>query len=124
MMDLDKFKTINDTHGHLVGDAVLVAVARTLEGTVRASDTVARLGGDEFCIIAPEISSVETAQILREKIRTSIAQIEIEPRIKIAASIGFAVFPIDASTADTLYMVADRAMYQQKHIYSGSTALG
>jgi diguanylate cyclase (GGDEF)-like protein len=123
-IDLNRFKQINDTHGHLVGDAVLVAVARTLEGTVRASDTVARLGGDEFCIIAPEISSVETAQILREKIRTSIAQIELEPRIKIAASIGFAVFPIDASTADTLYMVADRAMYQQKHIYSGSTALG
>ncbi len=123
-IDLNRFKQINDTHGHLVGDAVLVAVARALENTVRASDTVARLGGDEFCIIAPDISTSEDADVLREKIRIAIAQIELEPSIKIKAAIGFAIFPIDASTADTLYTVADRAMYQQKHAYSGSSALG
>jgi diguanylate cyclase (GGDEF)-like protein len=123
-IDLNRFKQINDTHGHSLGDAVLVAVARALESAVRASDTVARLGGDEFCIIAPEINTTEAAYVLREKIKTAIDQIELEPNVKIQAAIGFAIFPKDASTADALYTVADRAMYQQKRIYSGSTALG
>jgi diguanylate cyclase (GGDEF)-like protein len=123
-IDLNRFKQINDTFGHSVGDDVLKVVATTLENTVRASDTVARLGGDEFCIIAPDISSVETARGLCEKIKAAITQIELESNVKIEASIGFAIFPIDASTADTLYTVADRAMYQQKRVYSGSTALG
>ena len=123
-IDLNQFKQINDTHGHSVGDAVLVAVARALENTIRTSDTVARLGGDEFCIIAPEISTIDDAHILLKKIQAAIFQIELEPNIKIEAAIGFAIFPIDATTADSLYTVADRAMYQQKRAYSGSTALG
>jgi diguanylate cyclase (GGDEF)-like protein len=123
-IDLNHFKQTNDTHGHAFGDAVLVAVAQALENTVRASDLVARLGGDEFCIIAPDIDNSDDAHVLLEKIRLAIYQIQLDCPVKISAAVGFALFPTDASTADALYSAADKAMYQQKRIYSGNTALG
>ncbi len=114
-IDLNHFKTINDTYGHAAGDIVLISVARVFENTVRASDTVARLGGDEFCIIAPDIRTPEMATILLEKLKAVIHAIYIpEMPILLSASMGYAIFPTDASTADGLYRAADRAMYVEK----------
>ncbi len=122
-IDLNRFKQINDTHGHSAGDAVLIAVARAIENSLRASDMAVRLGGDEFCIIAPEVSSRADAQVLQEKISIAIQSISLEPNISISAAIGYAIFPDDASNADTLYTAADQAMYRQKN-YAGNSARG
>ncbi len=122
-IDLNRFKQINDTHGHAAGDAVLVAVARAMQKCLRASDMAVRLGGDEFCIIAPEVSSRTDARVLLEKISIAIEAIWLEPNIQISAAIGYAIFPDDASSADALYTAADHAMYRQKN-YAGNSARG
>jgi diguanylate cyclase (GGDEF)-like protein/PAS domain S-box-containing protein len=122
-IDLNRFKQINDTHGHAHGDATLIAVARAIESSIRASDMAVRLGGDEFCIIAQEISNKRDAALLQEKVIAAIENITLDSNIKISAAVGFAIFPDDATSADTLYRAADRAMYQQKR-YSGSVARG
>ncbi len=122
-IDLNRFKQINDTHGHAQGDATLIAVARAIESSIRASDVAVRLGGDEFCIIAQDIDNKHDAALLQEKIISAIQNIRLEPNIKISAAVGYAIFPDDATSADTLYSAADRAMYIQKR-YSGNVARG
>ena len=115
-LDIDRFKTINDTLGHSVGDHLLRQVGDRLGATVRKADTVARFGGDEFVIIAEHLSGRETANALADKI---IASFE-EPfqvgtsELFVTASIGIAVSPEDGTDIDKLIGRADIAMYQVK----------
>lgn len=117
-IDLDRFKPINDTYGHLIGDVVLKEVATRLKYTVREADTLARLGGDEFFILARDIGSPEAAQILAEKLqRQFLAPIILDglpPIHDLSASIGVCVFPYrDVSAVDVIRR-ADHAMYEVK----------
>jgi diguanylate cyclase (GGDEF)-like protein/PAS domain S-box-containing protein len=121
-LDLDKFKPVNDTLGHTVGDELLQAVAARLQHQVRESDTVARVGGDEFTIILPDIASLEQAETVAKKIVVALAapfQLGIQKQlVNIGISIGIAVYPRDARDADALIKAADAAMYSAKQIGS------
>lgn len=116
-IDLDKFKPINDTLGHHVGDALLQVVARRLQGCVRESDIVGRLGGDEFVVLLPAIESEHDALRVAEKIRESLNQpfeLEGELPLSISSSTGIAVYPEHGSDEAQLSKNADTAMYQAK----------
>lgn len=115
-LDMDRFKHVNDTLGHSVGDLLLREVACRLEGTVRASDTVARLGGDEFVVIIANLADSGAAAQVAEKILASVAQIDriAGHEVNVSFSIGIAIFPHDAQDVDELLMRADVAMYQAK----------
>ncbi|ABZ84411.1 putative signal transduction domain protein [Heliomicrobium modesticaldum Ice1] len=116
-LDLDRFKQINDTYGHALGDLLLQGVAGRLRRAVRDSDTVARLGGDEFTILLPQIGSVEDAAKVAQKILASLRQpwsFEGIPSFCITTSIGIAVCPTDGEEAETLMHNADAAMYRAK----------
>jgi diguanylate cyclase (GGDEF)-like protein len=118
-LDLDRFKLVNDSLGHLVGDEVLKIAADRMTGCLRATDTVARLGGDEFVILLsdPPLAGKGIAQII-EKVRTSIAKpIEISAqRFRVTASIGIASYPTDGHDPETLMANADAAMYYAKEV--------
>jgi diguanylate cyclase (GGDEF)-like protein len=115
-LDLDRFKNINDSIGHHVGDRLLQLLSVRFKGLLRESDTVARLGGDEFLILLEGIESIEYPSIVAEKILTSIREpIHIaDHTLNLSASIGIALFPNDGSTVDTLIKNADSAMYLAK----------
>ncbi len=115
-LDLDRFKLINDSLGHAVGDALLKAVAARLTGAVRASDTVARLGGDEFAVILEELSSSESAARAAQEILDALAvPVIIEGReIFTTASAGLALHPADSLSGEDLIKNADTAMYAAK----------
>jgi diguanylate cyclase (GGDEF)-like protein/PAS domain S-box-containing protein len=115
-LDLDRFKGINDTLGHVAGDRLLKAVAERLLATVRESDTVSRLGGDEFIVILSGLAHEEDISKTAEKILAVIAEaIIIDSReIYTTASIGIAVFPDDGADSTLLLKNADIAMYQAK----------
>ncbi|HYU27260.1 MAG TPA: diguanylate cyclase, partial [Thermoanaerobaculia bacterium] len=115
-VDLDHFKSINDTFGHTAGDELLLEMSRRLRACVRDDDTVARLGGDEFTIILSELRHPEDAANVAEKILESIAlplTIADTP-IEVSASIGIALYPVDGQDAETLLRNADSAMYRAK----------
>ena len=116
-LDLDRFKNINDTMGHKVGDSLLKVISERLTMNLREEDTVARLGGDEFIILLEKISHAEDAAVLAEKLIDSIVQpITIGGRdIVISTSIGISVYPNDADNAEDLVKAADTAMYHAKH---------
>jgi len=115
-IDLDKFKPINDSYGHDVGDQVLVEAARRMQACIRASDTVARVGGDEFIVLLPEVESEADARLVAEKIRYEINQAMklAGLELQISSSIGIALFPEHGDTELTLLKAADTAMYQAK----------
>lgn len=115
-VDLDRFKPINDAHGHAIGDIVLLKVARRLTKILRASDSVCRLGGDEFVILLESASTVEGAEHVAEKaIEILNEPIEAQDHIcYIGASIGISVFPDDCEDAETMLRHADIAMYEAK----------
>ena len=115
-MDLDKFKLVNDTLGHAVGDELLIEVSRRLRVSVRDSDTVARLGGDEFVIVLPALRSVEDAEVVARKIQISLnAPYDIAGKdVRTSPSIGIALYPGDAADGDELLKRADEAMYEAK----------
>ncbi len=116
-LDCDRFKHINDTLGHAVGDQVLRSVARRLSTCVRESDTVSRHGGDEFVILLSEVDHQDDAGLIAEKIVASIA----EPHhvagheLTLTASVGIALYPEDGQDAQSLVLRADTAMYHAKH---------
>lgn len=116
-LDLDRFKEVNDTHGHAAGDRVLQEVSVRLRDALRASDTIARLGGDEFVVLLPGIDNPQDAEIAAEKIlralRDSFA-IEDDGSLDLSASIGIAVYPDDADNSTHLLQNADAAMYVAK----------
>ena len=118
MIDLDRFKQVNDQHGHTVGDAVLRGVALALERNVRKVDTVARFGGEEFCIVLPRIAKVEALEVA-EKLRRSVSQTPLEtapgkPPMFATISIGVASYGADAADAAALLDLADQALYEAK----------
>ena len=115
-LDLDKFKPINDTLGHDVGDVVLQEVARRLTECVRETDTVARMGGDEFAIILTPPVTAEISQITAERVLKTLSEpiIANENTCIIGASIGISIYPIDTDDAETLIKFADAAMYKVK----------
>lgn len=115
-IDLDRFKQVNDSHGHLVGDQLLEEVARRLKACVRDSDTVARLGGDEFVILLPKLGTTADGAALAEKLIASLsAPMTIAGHtVEIGASVGIAVFPTDGDTPEEIMKNADAAMYAAK----------
>jgi diguanylate cyclase (GGDEF)-like protein len=115
-LDLDRFKQINDTLGHDVGDQLLQDVAKRLKLCVRESDTVARLGGDEFVVLLSELSDVKAAAVIAEKILLAIAKpfTLIGHEFRITASIGISAYPLDGLDEQTLTKNADVAMYKAK----------
>src|SRR5579862_6137061 len=114
LIDLDKFKEVNDTMGHFEGDLVLARVGRLLELKCRQSNIVARYGGDEFVILMPETGS-EQAQVLSERLRLWIATDPMLSEREITGSFGVASFPLHGSTAEDCLRVADAGMYVSKH---------
>lgn len=114
LIDLDKFKEVNDTLGHLEGDLVLARVGRLLEQKCRQSNVVARYGGDEFIILMPE-TGVEQAQILAERLRLWVATDPMLNEHQITGSFGVASFPVHGYSVENLIRVADAGMYVSKH---------
>ena len=115
VLDLDHFKSVNDTHGHDVGDEVLRQVARCLQEFTRYHDVVARLGGEEFAVVAPNMSR-EALIKLADRIRRAIASLTIQAgnvHLKVTISVGLAVWD-RKETADDLYRRADMQLYQAK----------
>ena len=114
--DIDHFKTINDRHGHHVGDAVLTEVARRLRSSLRAIDVVGRFGGDEFVVVVPNVDDEAHARALAERVFGSVtgpfATDGVE--IPVSVSMGVAVTDADCTTADQLLQRADVAMYHSK----------
>lgn len=115
-LDGHRFKRINDTHGHIVGDAVIVQIARKLEKTVREVDTVGRLGGDEFAVILPGLESAEDALIVARRIVHEFKEPhQIEGHlIDFKVDMGIAVYPDHAEDKKTLIHCADQALYATK----------
>jgi diguanylate cyclase len=116
VVDLDRFKVINDTLGHGVGDQLLIEIARRLIGAVRAVDTVARIGGDEFLLLITAIHEPADAAIIAAKIVAALDKpVSIGgTEVHVSASLGIAVYPSDGANADTLVAHADEAMYFAK----------
>jgi diguanylate cyclase (GGDEF)-like protein/PAS domain S-box-containing protein len=115
-IDLDRFKTINDSLGHMTGDQLLKEVANRLCNSVRASDTVARLGGDEFVVLLPGIRNIDESSHVAEKIIDALAApVPLEGRmLHISPSIGICMYPDDGKDVATLMRNADSAMYHAK----------
>jgi diguanylate cyclase (GGDEF)-like protein/putative nucleotidyltransferase with HDIG domain len=114
LIDLDRFKFVNDFYGHLEGDLVLHRVGQVLEQNCRSSDVVARYGGDEFVILMPETNASQAVQIA-EKLRPAICEDPLLREKTITASFGIASFPLHGSTPQELIQVADASMYISKH---------
>lgn len=115
-IDLDRFKPINDIHGHAVGDAALVAVATRLKEALRDGDCVARLGGDEFVAILEGLEAREEAEAVAAKLLAALRRPVLveELRLDLDASIGIALYPGDGDDGEALLQAADRAMYRTK----------
>ena len=114
LMDLDRFKFVNDFYGHLEGDLVLQRVGQILETNCRRSDVVSRYGGDEFVILMPE-TSMEQARQLASKLRGWVSADALLREKNISASFGIACYPLHGSSPQELIQVADASMYLSKH---------
>ncbi|WP_233855776.1 putative bifunctional diguanylate cyclase/phosphodiesterase [Paraburkholderia sp. HD33-4] len=121
-MDLDGFKTINDSLGHSAGDAVLSAFAQRLQQCVRSSDTVARLGGDEFVVLAEQLTCGDDAAALADGVLDRMRQgtWSDEQPLQVMPSIGIALYPRDGDSVETLLQHADAAMYEAKRAGRGT----
>jgi diguanylate cyclase (GGDEF)-like protein len=117
LIDLDRFKSINDTYGHPVGDAVLVHVSQVLARQTRADTVVCRMGGDEIAVLLPgcsNLTAMRRAQDLLDAVHAHPFQLDDGTLIAISVSIGVAQVPVHAEALNTLYTVADRALYEAK----------
>ena len=115
-MDLDRFKTINDSLGHAVGDALLQSVAQRLQNAVRGSDTVSRQGGDEFVALLSEVADENAVALFADKIckAVSAGYVLADQELHVGATIGISMYPEDGADAETLIRHADVAMYHAK----------
>jgi diguanylate cyclase (GGDEF)-like protein len=118
MVDLDRFKQVNDALGHRAGDSVLREVAHRLTGCVRKADTLARHGGDEFVVVLSDLQMESDCQVVAEKILRALeAPFRVDGReFSIGASIGISLFPADAGDGEALLRNADVAMYRAKQL--------
>jgi diguanylate cyclase (GGDEF)-like protein len=118
MLDLDRFKEVNDRLGHSVGDQLLKAVGQRLVALLRESDTVSRMGGDEFLLLLPDMERIEYAAKAAERILRAVREPFVfdQQTVHITTSIGVAIFPDDGKDADTLVKNADIAMYRAKDL--------
>ena len=116
MLDLDGFKSVNDTLGHAAGDQLLKSIADRLRRSVRKGDTVARIGGDEFIIVLPGLAQHEYASRIARKLLDGVRQpLTLENQVqRITVSIGIAVYPADGKETEVLISKADIAMYFAK----------
>lgn len=118
MLDIDNFKNINDTYGHLIGDNILREISSTISTVIRKIDTPARYGGEEFVVILPETGK-EEALVIAERLREAISKIVVESsdgtKISPTASLGIAQHPADGLDAKTIVANADIALYYSKH---------
>lgn len=126
-LDLDRFKDVNDTYGHLAGDMVLKEAAKRISGITRETDAAARAGGDEFLVLLDVVSGEEAAQLCAERLIEALSQpMDIDgQQIQLDASAGIALYPADADDLVELTSAADQAMYDAKrnpgrsvHFYS------
>jgi diguanylate cyclase (GGDEF)-like protein/PAS domain S-box-containing protein len=117
-VDLDRFKMINDSLGHAVGDVLLKEVAQRLVRQLRIGDTICRIGGDEFVVVLPEIKRADDAANVAQKVIEQLSQpVTVEERdLTVTPSIGIAVFPDDGRDAETLIRNSDAAMYHAKEM--------
>ena len=117
-VDLDRFKVVNDTLGHSLGDRLLQVVSRRLRDVLRADDTIARLGGDEFAVIIPEISRAEEAGNVGRKLIGALREpITLDGHeLHVTASAGISLFPSDGEDVETLLKHADAALYRSKDL--------
>ena len=120
LIDLDRFKEVNDTLGHLSGDQMLVEVGTRLRDTLRRVDTVARLGGDEFAVLAPGLDDPVRARLLAEVLRDAIGRPVVLGglELEMEASVGIAFYPADGTDVETLVRRADVAMYVSKNAHT------
>jgi diguanylate cyclase (GGDEF)-like protein len=116
LLDLDNFKQINDTFGHIRGDDMLRAVAARLQGCMRKSDTVARMGGDEFTLVIEQIGTPEDGAAIAKKVLDALSEpIQLDGvQLHTTASLGISIYPVDGSNPEILLQHADIAMYQAK----------
>lgn len=126
LVDCDKFKSINDTYGHMAGDEVIVAIAHTLQKSCRDKDVVMRLGGDEFALFIPGVTDRKCANAFFKRLFENLKQIQIES-IKdhpIIMSLGACIYDgKEELTFDELYCRADMAMYQSKKVEGYSATI-
>lgn len=118
-VDLDRFKHVNDTYGHEVGDWLLINAANRIKHSIRASDTIARIGGDEFVVLLPDVSDENGALVVAEKIRASLDEPFIMDDgviLDISSSIGVSFYPDHAKETQELIGSGDAAMYKAKKI--------
>ena len=119
LIDCDKFKAINDTYGHAVGDSVIIAVAETLQNSCRENDVVLRLGGDEFAMYIPGLLDRQAADLFTERVFAAISSIQIPEmgtkQIHVSMGASFCLEDEEISF-DRLYKEADEAMYQSKKV--------
>ncbi len=114
-LDLDRFKNVNDSLGHHMGDNLLMQVAQRLTAALREQDTVCRLGGDEFVVLCPNTDAVGAAHVAQKLLESASHSFQIEPQeLAITFSIGIALYPADGNTYEVLSMRADTAMYRAK----------
>lgn len=124
LLDLDRFKEINDTLGHAVGDSLLAEVGQILSEPLRESDTVARLGGDEFAILLPSVSGLAQARDIAERVARTLARpFPVEGiTVEVGVSIGVALYPDHGTDASELMRAADVAMYVAKRDHADVSA--
>jgi diguanylate cyclase (GGDEF)-like protein/PAS domain S-box-containing protein len=115
-LDFDDFKQVNDQFGHAAGDELLIKAAAAMAKVLRESDTLARVGGDEFVVLQPEITNVEDAEMIRQRLCASVEEpFPLEKTtVRIGVSAGTAVFPSDGTNAAMLLEAADQALYRDK----------
>jgi diguanylate cyclase (GGDEF)-like protein len=113
LLDLNDFKQVNETHGHLEGDRLLRDVGRVIMDTVRGQDTVARQGGDEFSVLAPESGPVDALALAR-RLQRALRKVRVG-EVPLTTSIGYAVFPDHGTTPEALLAHADGALWESKH---------
>lgn len=113
VLEIDRFKRVNDTYGHLKGDSALREIARVLAHTCRTMDIAARFGGDEFALVLPQTARKDAMNVAN-RLRDAIANMRLDGHIQLTVSIGLSAYPEDGMTPNALFAVADYAMYRIK----------